>query len=145
MRAVMPNPSASDTFDGCKLLDDERHADCAPGRLHRDLLRLRREDPVLRELGTTNVQVESSAPTASLLLLRYITDAAHRLLVVNFADEHRSPMNDPLLAPAPGTRWEQRWSSEQPQYGGGGALSIPDANPWIIPASSAALMVSVTR
>ena len=31
--------------------------------------------------------------------------ARHRLLVVNLGADHLSPMNDPLFAPVPGTRW----------------------------------------
>jgi maltooligosyltrehalose trehalohydrolase len=142
MRAAIPNPAAADVFARCKLRDDERSQESAFVQLHRDLLRLRRDDAVLRELGTENVTIESSAPTASLLLLRYCTSEAHRLLVVNFADEYSCPMNDALFAPLPGTEWRQLWSSEQPQYGGGGASPIPDVNPWDIPAHSAFLLTS---
>jgi maltooligosyltrehalose trehalohydrolase len=145
IRAAIPVPSDDATFHTSQLLDDERAADRPAVRLHRDLLRLRREDPVLGLVGTADVRIESSAPTDALLLVRYLADSAHRLLVVNFADEHRARMNDPLLAPLPGTRWQQRWSSEQLRYGGSGAPSIPDTVPWVIPAASASLLVSVAR
>ena len=47
MRAVMPRPGDPATFERCKLSDEERAADTPLRRLHRDLLRLRREDEVL--------------------------------------------------------------------------------------------------
>jgi maltooligosyltrehalose trehalohydrolase len=144
MRAVIPNPADTTTFDRCKLVDEEREGgENVLSRLHRDLLALRRTDEVLRDLGTDAVRIESSAPTSTVLLIRYIGASAHRLLVVNLADEHRAYMNDPLLAPAPQTRWTQVWSSEQPQYGGCGATSIPDANPWVFPSTSATLLASI--
>ena len=140
MRAAIPRPGLIETFERCKLLDGERQPDTPLRHLHRDLLRLRNEDHVLREIGTERVQIETAAPTPTLLLLRYMHQAAHRLLVVNFSDEYQCPMNDPLFAPLPQTRWTQIWSSEQLQYGGNGATAIPDTHPWVIPATSAVLL-----
>jgi maltooligosyltrehalose trehalohydrolase len=142
MGAAIPDPSDLDTFNRCKLDDGERSDDGPCIRLYQDLLRLRREDSVLREVGTPSVQIEASAPTSSVLCIRYIHGDEHRLLVVNFADEHRCRMNDPLLAAPPSRVWIQEWSSEQQRYGGGGALSIPDTNPWTLPAASAAFLVA---
>ena len=143
MRAAVPKPAAAETFENCKLVDAERgDDDNGLHRLHRDVLTLRREDAVLGELGTGRVQVEASAPTESVLLIRYIGQAEDRLLVVNFADEYHCPMNDPLLAPRPGTQWTQLWTSEQLQYGGIAVAPIPDAQPWVVPATCAALMGS---
>jgi maltooligosyltrehalose trehalohydrolase len=143
MRARIPSPSDRDTFERGKLLDAERNADNCWFLLHRDLLRLRRDDAVLRELGTAGVRVESSAPNPTLLLIRYFADAGQRLLVVNFADEQRLAMNDPLLAAAPSSEWQQTWTSEQPQYGGHDPRSILDASPWVVPANSAILLSSI--
>jgi maltooligosyltrehalose trehalohydrolase len=146
MRAAVPRPAALETFLNCKLDDDERADDSRPLRnLHRDLVRLRQTDPVLRALGTPDVRVESSAPTATLILLRYVAAQADRLLVVNLADEYPSPMNDPLYAPRPHTQWTQLWSSEHLQYGGIAALPLVESDPWVIPATSAVLLASVPR
>jgi maltooligosyltrehalose trehalohydrolase len=145
MQAAIPAPHDRAAFERCKLLDEERNAESTWTRLHRDLTRLRREDLVLRDLGTDVVGIESSAPTKSLLLVRYLTAAAHRLLVVNFADDYLSPMNDPLLAPLPRSSWQQLWSSEQPQYGGSGVGAICDADPWLIPGVSATLLSSTAQ
>jgi maltooligosyltrehalose trehalohydrolase len=141
-RAGIPKPGELATFERSKLSDDERHRDSPLRRLHRDLLRLRRDDVVLRDVGTPAVRIESSAPAPGVVLLRYFTDTQHRLLVVNFADDYRSPMNDPLLAPLGSTKWTQLWSSEQVQYGGCGVASVPDVNPWIIPGGSACVLAS---
>jgi maltooligosyltrehalose trehalohydrolase len=142
MRAAVPSPAAPETFENCKLLDEERLDDSPLKLLHRDLIQLRRQDAVLSQLGLPAVQIESSAPTGSLVLLRYMSGREHRLLVVNFADEYHCPMNDPLFAPVPHTRWTQLWTSEQLQYGGVATLPIPDTNPWVFPAASAVLFAS---
>jgi maltooligosyltrehalose trehalohydrolase len=142
MQTAVPDPGDVDAFMRCKLRDEERTADTHLRRLHRDLLRLRREDAVLRDLGTARVRVESAAPTSTLLLLRYLADAGDRLLVVNLADEYHCPMNDALFAPPPQQRWSQAWSSEQLQYGGGGAVIVCDVDPWILPAATAVLLAA---
>ena len=142
MRALIPNPGDISVFERCRLRDDERRADTPLRRLHRDLLHLRRDDRVLRDVGTDDVRVESSAPATGVLLIRYLAEREHRLLVVNFADDHQSAMNDPLLAPGPG-RWTQLWSSEQPQYGGSGVVPFLDGGRWLIPAASAMLLATM--
>jgi maltooligosyltrehalose trehalohydrolase len=139
MRRLIPKPSSRAAYEMSRLADDQRSADNGLTRLHRDLLRLRRTDPVLSELGSDGVLVESSAPTASLLLLRYRGASADRLLVVNLADDHLSPMNDPLLAPPRDAHWSHVWSSEHPQYGGRGVIRFPEEGRWLIPSHSASL------
>ena len=139
-QAAIPNPSDLTTFANCKLLDAERRADNPVAQLHRDLLALRREDPVIRALGTDAIQVESSAPTENVLVLRYGGAGAHRLLIVNFGSDYHSPMNEPLLAPLPESSWKELWSSEQPKYGGNGVIQFSDRHPWRIPGRSATLL-----
>ena len=142
MRAAVPKPASAETFERCKLLDEERQRRGGAYLLHHDLLALRRKDDVLAHVGTSRVRIESSAPTEALLLVRYFTDTDHRLLVVNFADEYDCPMNDPLFAPPPQMRWQHVWSSEQLQYGGVAPAMISDAGRWLIPATSAVLLAS---
>lgn len=142
MQAAVPDPAAVSTFEDAKLCDEERCADGPLLRLHRDLLALRRTDPILQLLGTQEVSVESSAPTDEVLLIRYVGRSSGRLLVVNLGDDYTSPMNDPLYAPRPGSSWSVLWSSEQPQYGGHGDVLRPEAGPWLIRAASAALLAN---
>lgn len=142
MRALLPKPGDASMFERCKLDDGERTADGRILRLHRDLLRLRREDEVLARLGTDDVRIESSAPATNVVLIRYLGVNADRLLVINLADDHLSPMNDPLYAPVPSTRWVVDWSSEHPRYGGGGVVPFVAAGRWLIRGRSATLLKS---
>lgn len=142
MQEAIARPSDRRTFEECKLDDGERTAENGSFLLHRDLLKLRREDPVLRDVGTEAVRVFSSAPDPELILIRYITETEHRLLVVNLGDDHPSAMNDPLFAPLPGSRWVQLWCSEHPQYGGAGAAAFAETGQWLISGHTATLLAS---
>ncbi len=62
MQERIPRPHDARTFEQCKLLDEERDADSPLRRMHRDLIHLRRTDPVLADLGTATIGIESSAP-----------------------------------------------------------------------------------
>jgi maltooligosyltrehalose trehalohydrolase len=142
MRKLLPRPGDEMIFRGCKLSDAERSADSPAVRLHRDLLRLRREDPVLAQVGTSDVRIESAAPTAAILLIRYISQDGHRLLVLNLGTDHVSAMNDALFAPLPGTHWSVQWFSEHPDYGGGGAVPFVGPGRWLIRGHAAMLLLS---
>jgi maltooligosyltrehalose trehalohydrolase len=143
MRKVVPKPSDARTFESCKLQESERKTDSVLFRLHRDLLRIRRDDVVLRDVGTDAVQIETSALTADIALIRYVGPVGHRLLVVNLGADHLSAMNDPLLAPLPGSQWKYLWSSEHPDYGGCGNLPFAADGPWLVPGGSATLLACV--
>jgi maltooligosyltrehalose trehalohydrolase len=136
----LPKPGDPAIFERCHLQDAERAADGPLTLMHRDLMRLRRTDAVLQRVGTPQIRVESSAPTPSLLLIRYMAREGHRLLVVNLGDDHVSPMNDPLMAPPPGGSWALLWSSEHPQYAGGGTVPFVEAGRWLVRGESALLL-----
>jgi maltooligosyltrehalose trehalohydrolase len=88
--------------------------------MHRDLLRLRREDPVFSKPRAGLLDGAVLSPDA--FVLRYFgEDGEHRLLLVNLGrDLHLHPAPEPLLAPLAGCGWELLWSSEDPRYGGAG-------------------------
>ena len=136
MQERIPRPHDARTFEQCKLLDEERDADSPLRRMHHDLIHLRRTDPVLADLGTARTAIESSAPHPSVVVIRYLAAASHRLVVVNLADEHESPMNEPLFAP-PGGDWRMVWSSEDPNYDGSGAIPLVPNGRWLLQARSA--------
>jgi maltooligosyltrehalose trehalohydrolase len=142
MRALLPKPADRRTFEMSALDERERTTDNPWFRLYSDLLRLRKSDAVFSALGTDHVRVASSAPASTILLVRYLAASADRLIVVNFGDDHLSPMNDPLLAPRPAVKWEQIWSSEHPRYGGGGTLEFAQEGRWLIPAHSTSVLAS---
>ncbi len=140
-RDALPDPTDETTFRRSKLDLRERdlpgHAEVV--RLHRDLLRLRREDPALRAPRRGGLQGAVLGPEA--FALRYTGDAhGDRLLVVNLGRDLDLPgAAEPLLAPPEGARWARLWSSEDPAYGGAGAPAHDDATGWRLTGHAAAL------
>jgi maltooligosyltrehalose trehalohydrolase len=127
IRAQVPAPGVAETFASCKLdwAERERHAPTVA--LHRDLLRLRREDPAFaagrREL------VHSSVLADQALALRFFAPEGgtqgDRVLIVNLGrDLVLASVAEPLLAPPAGQRWRTLWSSEEPRYGGSGTPPV---------------------
>jgi maltooligosyltrehalose trehalohydrolase len=137
-RPAMPDPHAPETFQRCKLdlAEAERHRWAV--ELHRDLLRLRREDPTFRKQRPRGV--DGAVLGLEALVLRFFGDkpSLDRLLMVNLGlDLDCSPMPEPLLAPPAGCRWEVLWSSEDPRYMGGGIPSLHLEENWLLPGHSA--------
>jgi maltooligosyltrehalose trehalohydrolase len=141
MRALIPDPADPATFERCKLDFAERQRHAAAYDLHRDLLRLRREDPVFRTQRPRGVDGAVLGPHA--LVLRYFADdRADRLLLVNFGrDLHLDPAPEPLLAPPEGRGWDVLWSSEDPRYGGTGTPPPDTEENWRIPGEAAVVLV----
>lgn len=145
IQAMLPDPADPATFIRSKLDFHERLTNAHVYRLHRDLLRLRREDPVLnlpRGAGLDGAVLGDEA-----FVLRFFADdeTLDRLLIVNFGrDLPLRPCPEPLLAPPSGSRWAVLWSSEDPQYGGLGTppLDTPTQN-WRLPGHAAALLHAV--
>src|SRR5579884_3068940 len=76
-------PSDPWTFVRCKLDWAERRRNTSTLELHRDLLRLRREDPVIRGAGKRGA-IDGAVITERSFVLRYFSDTGDdRLLVVN--------------------------------------------------------------
>jgi maltooligosyltrehalose trehalohydrolase len=144
VRRLAP-PAAEDTFTACKLDFTERQRHHEAYRLHRDLLALRRDDPVLSRAGT--YRPEGAALGVGALLLRYLdAERGDRLLVINLdRDLDFTPVREPLLAPPVSTRWRLTWSSEAPQYGGHGLPPLNPDGPWRIPGGSAIFFVPEQR
>jgi maltooligosyltrehalose trehalohydrolase len=133
-------------FVQSKLLDAERELHEAAVLLHRDLLRLRREDPAF---DADAAVVEGAVLGSQAFLLRFFlrdhgelrSGPDDRLLLVNFgADLLLNPAPEPLLAPPVGGPWQVRWSSEDRPYGGSGTPPIETEENWQIPGHAAILM-----
>ena len=141
MQECFTDPGNPSTFQRSKLdfLDRERNA--GTYQMHKDLLRLRREDPVLRAPRAGTVDGAVLGPDA--FLLRWFGgERGDRLLLVNLGvDLHPNPAPEPLLAPPFGARWRIAWSSEHPRYGGCGTAQpdTPEEN-WRIPGHAALLL-----
>jgi maltooligosyltrehalose trehalohydrolase len=140
MQACLPDPADPRTFERCKLdlSERERHAEAAA--LHKDLLRLRREERPLRVRKAGDVDGAVLGPAA--FVLRYFGGAGDdRLLVVNFGTDLRlAPAPEPLLAPPEGRRWDVLWSSEDPCYGGCGTAALEGEEGWRLPGHAAVLL-----
>lgn len=136
-------PSDPQTFHRAKLDLSERQTHSAAYALHRDLLKLRREDPLFRAQRKSGVDGAVLGPDS--FVLRFFAEdgsGEDRLLVVNFGrggSFHPAP--EPLLAPPAGRRWETLWTSESVRYGGPGPVPLDpwDGN-WLIPAEAAVVL-----
>lgn len=140
---MVPDPGDPATFEVSRLDWSERRRRADLCSLHRDLLRLRREDPVLARQDRRMLEGAVLGPQA--LVLRYLTETEDdRLLVVNLgADLSCVPAPEPLLAPITGGAWKLVWSSDHPRYGGPGITNPLTECGWRIPAASAALFIAV--
>lgn len=136
MHGVFADPGDRATFERCKLdfADRERHAPLY--RLHKDLLRLRREEGALRG------GVDGAVLGPEVFLLRFFSEKdGDRLLLVNLGlDWIPNPAPEPLLAPPEGRLWTVQWSSENPAYGGSGTGAFEVSDNWRIPGQAAVLL-----
>ena len=136
----LPDPADPATFESCRLDHQERERHRDAWALHRDLLRVRREDDVLRRQGADGL--DGAVLGSHAFVLRFFGPKGDdRLLVVNLgSDEHFSPAPEPLLAPPAGRRWTVRWSSEDRAYGGSGTFPPDSADGWRLPGESTLLL-----
>ncbi len=145
MLACLPDPADPATFERCKLDPAERERHPEASALHRDLLRLRREDPVFaaqRPGGLDGAVLGTDA-----FVMRYFGgEHGDRLLVVNFGrDLHLDPAPEPLLAPPLGAAWQTAWTSDDPRYGGCGTAPLDTEDNWRIPGWAAVVLKPTTR
>ncbi|MGH9832767.1 MAG: malto-oligosyltrehalose trehalohydrolase [Blastocatellia bacterium] len=139
-QAVLPDPSDPQTFERSKLDLTERESHAGAYLMHRDLLRLRREDAVFRAQRAG--AVDGAVLGDECFVLRFFGEAGDdRLLVVNFGvDLHLDPAPEPLLAPPEAMEWQALWSSEDPRYGGLGTAPLDTEENWRIPGHAAVAM-----
>lgn len=131
-----PDPEDRATFENARL--DWSGADTHPQivLLYRDLIALRRADPVFAHCryGTVDAAVLSEF----CLVIRYWNDVDERLLVVNLGpDLYRKYMAEPLVAPPEGMDWTPIWSSEDLVYGGNGVPQFEAEDGWRVAGESA--------
>jgi maltooligosyltrehalose trehalohydrolase len=121
MQAALPDPGDPRDFERCKLDWSECTGHRELVALHRDLLRLRREDNVFRVQQVTG-EVDGAVLSEQAFVLRFFgKDGDDRLLLFNLGRDLRlEPAPEPLLAPPAGRAWALLWSSEHPGYGGSG-------------------------
>ncbi|MFA9441550.1 malto-oligosyltrehalose trehalohydrolase [Uliginosibacterium sp. sgz301328] len=136
---AMPDPCDDDTFERARL--DPSDVDDAPlTRLHRDLLRVRRELPAIaaqrREL--IDVYVFNDRAVA----IRWNLPGNEVLLLLNLgADLADLPVSAPLIADPPDRRWRLFWSSEDVAYGGSGIINPRQSDAWRLPGRCATVLL----
>ncbi|HVX10403.1 MAG TPA: malto-oligosyltrehalose trehalohydrolase [Pirellulales bacterium] len=129
------------TFEQCKLDLSERQRHVESYRMHRDLLALRRDDPVFAAQRAEAVYGAVLAEEA--FALRYFGDAGDRLLLINLGrDLCWTSLAEPLVAPPIDGDWRLLWSSEDPLYGGSGT-GLLDTKNWRLPGHAAIVLTSV--
>lgn len=145
MEPFIPDPSDRKTFEHCKLDWSQRQLHPRVLKLHRDLLALRRNDPVFSRKISRGL--DGCVLGAEAFALRFFAnDGGDRLLVVNLGrDLVRQPAPEPLLAPLPGMKWKTLWSSEDPCYGGHGTVPLETGLGFRIPAHAAVVLVPTPK
>lgn len=134
------DPCAPSTFETCKLDFAERETHSGQLALHRDLLELRRTEPLF---SRQDRQLDGAVVGPEAFVVRYFSEGYRddRLLVVNLGAELRlSPAPEPLLAAPENSAWTVQWSTEDPRYGGNGTPSLDSELNWIIPAHAAVVL-----
>jgi len=137
------DPGDPATFGRSRLDWTEREANATHLALHRDLIALRRRDPVL-SAGIREIDGAVVGPQAFVIRF-FAEDGNDRLLVVNLGvDLPLAIAPEPLLAPPDLQHgWIPRWHSEDPRYGGRGAPALESEDGrWRIPAESATLLAA---
>jgi maltooligosyltrehalose trehalohydrolase len=137
LQETLPDPGDPAAFQNSKLDPDERRRNHAAYDLHKDLLRLRREDPVFSNPRRRGV--DGAVLSHHALALRYFSaEYGDRLLIVNTGmDLQLDPAPEPLLAPPLDMSWQVLFSSEHPKYGGTGTFPPDSEDNWRIAGYSA--------
>ena len=106
----------------------------------KELIAIRRDDEAfsVQRSGA----VDGAVLSDNAFVLRFFARGEHdRLLVVNLGtDLHLDTAPEPLLAPPESRRWSERWSSEDPRYGGSGTYPLDGDENWRIPGHAAVVL-----
>jgi maltooligosyltrehalose trehalohydrolase len=142
-KARIAEASDRRTFEKCKLDHTERTVNDKFVRLHRDLIHIRKTDPVFLQQRTD--WLYGAVLGRQAFALRFFGgDAGDRLILVNLGrDLDLSPAPEPLLAEPADAKWCLLWSSESPFYGGCGREPVDERGLWTLTGQSALVLSSV--
>ena len=136
----IPDPRAEETFLRSKLDFSERETHVEVYRLHQDLLKLRREDPILALQSREGIDGAVLGAQAFALWF-FGKEGDDRLLLVNLGpDLDARPAPEPLLAAGTRDGWRLVWSSDDPRYGGAGIVHPRGPDGWRLTAGSAVFL-----
>lgn len=143
MQELVPSPNDREFFERSKLDFSERISHEGIYLLHKDLLKLRREDPTFsaQEKG----MVDGAVLGQEAFILRFFSRKGDdRLILVNLGvDLHLDPAPEPLLAPPEGNLWKVLLATTDPKYGGCGTPPPEDRDNWKIPGHAAVVLAPI--
>ncbi|WKJ92115.1 malto-oligosyltrehalose trehalohydrolase [Methylomonas montana] len=142
MQARLPDPGDPQTFTASKLDLNDRNQHQEEYALHRDLLSLRRNDPVFQASEHSH-RIDGAVLSQDAWLIRFFGESPgdDRLLLVNLSrDLHLVPAPEPLLAPPKDCVWDAIWFSDDPRYGGMGMPPWPTKGNWYLQGESAVVL-----
>jgi maltooligosyltrehalose trehalohydrolase len=134
------DPADPNSFARCKIDFSEREKNRHLYDLHKDLLKLRREDVRFREQKFRGV--DGAVLASEAFVFRFFgDDGDDRLLVINLGKlAPLDPSPEPLLAPPLGFDWQTLWSSDADRYHGPGAVPLVSDLHWTLPAEAATVL-----
>lgn len=134
---LLADPSARDTFQRSKLNFEDRKSNVGIYALHKDLLRIRRDD-----VAVAGGRVDGSVLSESVFLIRFFGECGDdRLLLINLGcDFEPRIVPEPLIAPPADAQWKKELSTEDIQYGGGGVYEPCVDGRWRISGECAILL-----
>ncbi len=141
MQAILADPCSRETFERCKLDFSEVERNAELYAMHQDLLRLRREDPIISSQGRYGLDGAVLSPQCFAIRFFSESHTDDRLLIVNLgAEQEFAPAPEPLLAPTKNKSWKVIFSTEDPQYKGSGTPPVETEDSWWIPGEAAVLL-----
>ena len=146
MEKQVIRPADPACFAATRLDWAQRAANSEWVALHRDLIALRKSDPVISlQPNAASGGLDGSVVGNDALLLRWFAPGrgSDRLLLVNLgSDLAIRSIPDPLFAPPEGTEWRLMLSTQNPDYGGVGQAPIDLMERWTLPADTALLFAA---
>jgi len=141
MQEKLAVPSDPDTFQKSKLNFEDRNKNSHIYQLHKDLIHLKRNDPVISNVKTK--EFDGAVLNDFAFVIRFFTENENdRLLIVNLGtDLHLNPSPEPLLAPFQKKCWKVLWSSEDVKYLGNGTPPLETDDNWKIPGYAAFVLI----
>ena len=136
----LTDPSDEKTFLASKVSHEDRDKHRMIYELHRDLLRIRREDRTIS--NAQRAGVDGAVLGSEAFVIRFFgKEDDDRLLLVNLGrDLSLSPAPEPLLAPPEDCDWTVKWCSEAACYGGCGNAPMETNEKWELAAERAVLL-----
>lgn len=133
--ALLADPADPATFEQCRLDFGDRVKNAGLYQMHRDLLTLRRMDPVFRAIKPRGF--DGAILDEQAFVMRYFGDGEDRLVVVNCGrDLTLESCPEPLLAPRYKKKWSLLWTSDDVAYGGYGTREPETDLGWFLPGEA---------